>query len=69
MIFLVTFFIDLLTIPSALSWPFQKDDISTVESVKCMEKTLERIELFGKKNFEKLPNVRDLLSKIEEKYY
>ena len=38
-----------------------------MESVKCIEKTLERIELFGKKNFEKLPNVKYLLSKIKEK--
>ena len=46
---------------------FQKDDIIPVDSVKCMEKTLEHLELFGKKNFQELPNIWDFLSKIEEK--
>ena len=31
-----------------------------------MEKTLDRLETFMKKDFEKLPNVRDFLSKVKE---
>ena len=63
----VSFFIDLLTILPILSLAFQKDDINPVDSVRCMTKTMGRIDLFMGKGFEKLPNVRDLLSKIEER--
>ena len=66
MILQVCFFIDWLTIPSILSLIFQKDDINPVESVKAMEKTLDRLETFMKKDFEKLTNVRDFLSNVKE---
>ena len=60
----VCFFIDLLTIPSILSLVYQKEHISPVESARSMEKTLNRLELFMKKDFDKLPNVREFLSKV-----
>ena len=66
MIIQVAFFIDLLTIPSILSLSFQKEDINPVESVKAFDRTVERLDLFMKKDFEKLPNVRDFLSKVKE---
>ena len=52
---------------SFLSISFQKDDINPVDSVRCMAKTMARMDLFMGKGFEKLPNVWDLLSKIEER--
>ena len=66
MIIQVAFFIDLLTIPSILSLSFQKEDINPVESVKAFDRAAERLDLFIKKDFEKLPNVRDFLSKVKE---
>ena len=66
MIIQVAFFIDLLTIPSILSLSFQKEDVNPVESVKAFDRASERLELFIKKDFEKLPNVRDFLSKVKE---
>lgn len=66
MIIQVCFFIDLLTIPSILSLSFQKEDVNPVDSIRAFEKTLDRLELFMKKDFEKLPNVREFLSKVNE---
>ena len=66
MIIQVAFFIDLLTIPSILSLSYQKDDVNPVESVKAFDRASERMDLFMEKDFEKLPNVRDFLSKVKE---
>ena len=68
MIIQVSFFIDLLTIPSVLSLSFQKNEINPVDSIKAFEKSLDRLDTFMKKDFEKLPNVRDFLLKVQETY-
>ena len=66
MLLLVAFFVDLLTVLSVLSLCFQKEDIDPVASTRALTKTKERLSLIKKKEFEKLPNVRHLLSKITQ---
>ena len=62
---LLALFIDILTIPSILSLTFQKETIDPVQSVRALKKAKDRLVQFEKKAFEKLPNVRNFLSKIK----
>ena len=66
LIFQVVSFIDLLTIQSILSLVFQKENVNPVELVKSFDRDSERLELLIKKDFEKLPNDRDFLSKVKK---
>ena len=61
---LLAFFIDLLGIPSILSRSFQSEIIDPVEALDCITKAKERLDLFDKKEFDKLPHVKDLLRRI-----
>ena len=66
LVFEVVSFIDLLMIPSILSLGFQKENVNPVEPVKAFDTDSKRLELFIKKDSEKLPNVRGFLSKVKE---
>ena len=61
---LLALFIDLLETPSILSRSFQDDKIDTVHAMWSLSKAKERLDLFDKKSFEKLPHVNDLLKRI-----
>ena len=63
---LLALFNDILTIPSILSFTFQKETIDRVQSVRALRKAKDLLVQFERKAFEKLPNVRNFLSKIKE---
>ena len=52
MILQVSFFIELLNISATLSLVFQKEDINPADSLRAMNKTLDRLELLMKKDFQ-----------------
>ena len=60
---LLALFIDLLEIPSILSLTFQSEKVDTVEAMRCLNKTKDRLDLFDKKAFDKLPHVKTLVAK------
>ena len=65
---MLTFFIDLLEIPSILSKCFQDEKIDPVYAMQCLNKADERFELFAqKKNSKKLPHMKNLLKRVVEK--
>ena len=64
--FQVVSFIDLLTIPTILSLSFQKENANPDEPVKALDRDSERLELLIKKDFEKLPNDWDFISKVKK---
>ena len=45
---------------------FQREKIDPVQTVRALKKAKERLAQFEKKAFEKIPNVRNFLSKIKE---
>lgn len=65
--FLLALFIDLLEVPSILSKTMQNDDIDVVMAMNALSKTKKRLDLLTNKEFEKLPHVKYLLSKIEHR--
>jgi hypothetical protein len=62
--FLLSMCIDLLEIPSQLSICMQHERIDTVSAMNYLSKAKERLEMFERKEFEKLPHVKYTISKI-----
>ena len=62
--FMLALFIDMLETPSILSRSFQADIIDPVYAFRCLSKATERFNLFDSKEFNKLPQVKDLLHQI-----
>ena len=61
---LLAFFIELLEIPSILSRSYQSEINDLVKALLFITKAKERLDLFDKKEFDKLPDVKDLLYRI-----
>ena len=62
--FLLSMCIDLLEIPAQLSICMQSDKIDTVNAMNYLSKAKQRLELFERKEFEKLPHVKYVISKV-----
>ena len=61
---LLAYFIDLLSICSRLSLSFQDNKIDVVSFITALEKAKHSLHKFETRDFEKLPYVKDFLSKL-----
>ena len=65
--FLLALFIDVLSVVSDLSLVFQSDSIDVISFCDAISKAKRQMERIQECSFEKMPFVKNLLSKIEEK--
>ena len=62
---MLALFVDLFSIASKLSLAFQDNVIDSVSALRSIKKTKENLQKFENHEFEKLPFVRNFLSKFQ----